>query len=104
MGVGGLGVAVRDPSPVLKLAEQAPDAAALAVLHSIVRCGVAAVAFGGDDRLDLGIGQLLADSVGVVAFVGEQGSIRSVNMRMSGPKPRTSCACSGVSTKASGRP
>lgn len=35
--------------------------------------GVAAVGLGGDHRLDPGVGRLLADRVGIVAFVGEQG-------------------------------
>lgn len=37
-----------------------------------MRRRVAAVGLGRDHRLDLGVGQFLADRIGIVAFVGEQ--------------------------------
>lgn len=37
-----------------------------------MRDGYAAVALGGDDRFDAGCGKLCANSVGVIALVGEQ--------------------------------
>jgi len=37
-----------------------------------VRCEVATVAPGRDDRLDLGVGQFLADGIGIIALVGQQ--------------------------------
>jgi hypothetical protein len=36
-------------------------------------CGVTAVAPGRDDRLDRGVDQFLADGVGKIVFVGQQG-------------------------------
>ncbi len=65
-------VACGDASPVLELVEEALDQIAPLVFLGIVRRRVLAVSLGGDDGLDLGLRQLLANSVGIVALVGQQ--------------------------------
>jgi hypothetical protein len=68
----GLVVACGDTAPVLQLVEQALDKVAPTVFLAIMRGGSAAVAFGGDDRLDTGFGDFLADGVGVIALVRQE--------------------------------
>ncbi len=71
VGVSGLVIGGDDVPPVLELAEQTLDAVAPAILQPVVRCGVATVALGRDDRLDLVVGQFLTDGISIVAFVGQ---------------------------------
>lgn len=65
-------VACGDTPPVLELAEQALDEVAPLVFFGIVGCRVFAVAFSRDDGLDPSLRQLFANSVGIVALVGQQ--------------------------------
>ena len=74
LGLLGVHVLVleRDAPPVFEFAEQALDEIAPAVFRAIVRDGYAAVALGGDDRLDARCCDFRADGVGVIALVDEQ--------------------------------
>lgn len=68
----GFVVSGGDPPPVLKFAEQALDEITPSVFRAIVRDGYAAIAFGGDTRLDAGCGKFRLDGIGVVTLVGKQ--------------------------------
>ena len=59
--------------PVLELAEQALDEIAPTVFLAIMRDRHAAVTFGWNDRLDIRLGEFLADGIGVIALIGKQG-------------------------------
>ncbi len=65
-------VSVCDPAPVLELVEQALDEVAPAILSPVVRRGRFAIAFGGDDGLDPGPGDLVADGIGIIALVRQE--------------------------------
>lgn len=62
-----------DPAPVLELVEQALDEVAPFVFGAVVRDRRAAVGFGRDHCLDIGLSDLFADGVGIVTAIREEG-------------------------------
>ena len=61
-----------DTAPVFELAEQALNVIAPTVFFAIIRDQYAAVIFGLNDRLDIRLGEFLADVSCVIALIGKQ--------------------------------
>lgn len=66
-------VAGSDASPVLEFAEHILDSVALSVERAVVGDRGFPVGFGRDAGLDLAFGEGIAEPVGIVAPVGQQG-------------------------------
>ncbi|GEM_PF-1265272 len=73
VGFLGLIVSGRNAPPVLEFVEQALDQVAPFVFGAVVRDGVAPVDLGRDHRLDARCLDLLADRIGIVAPIGQEG-------------------------------
>jgi hypothetical protein len=72
-GVGAAVIAGVDAAPVLELAEHVLDLVTLAVECCVVRDGHLSVGLGWDAGGDAALGQCVAEPVGIVAPVGQQG-------------------------------
>jgi hypothetical protein len=62
-----------DPSPILELVEETLGEVAPFILGAVVWDRVSAVAFGRDHGLDISLGDLFADGVGIVTTICEEG-------------------------------